>query len=196
MGPNQQETAKQQIGKLLTIIISAIAFACVFAVFMVYFYGPTGRYYVKNALISPELVEDLSYNDKNTKTGGTSLFTFEDMVFSYYDKNSQQWQKLSIDQASYAKLYQKISDEKSLTEVSEDILSVFNRTPPASLVISVSTESQASWQKMSKNFQEVQFANQGDYFRIQLHEQNSTDAWVYFFYPKIYDEALKILTKK
>lgn len=42
-----------EIRNLLIVIFGAIVIASLGAAFMLYYYGPTGRYYAQNVLISP-----------------------------------------------------------------------------------------------------------------------------------------------
>ena len=44
----------------------------------------------------------------------------------------------------------------------------------------------------TKIFQEVQFANEGDFYRVELHEQNAAHNWAYFYHPNVYKQAMSI----
>lgn len=188
--------AKRQIRNLLIVISSGVLGAFALVGWMLYYYGPSGRYDVSSTLLAPEYVEHLSFVDSNTKTGVKSRFTFEDVLFSYYDPAKKEWKKISVDADSYKRFYKLIASEKSLENVPPEIISLFNQQYISTLVLKIQTESKAAWQQMSKVFQEVQFANQGDYFRVELRGLNLTDKWAYFYYPKIDQEAINIFTKK
>lgn len=187
----KQSSSRQQVRTLLKVILSAVVAALVLVGSLLYYFGPSGRYVVKNALINPSLTPVLSYNDVNHKTGGTSRFVYDGIEFIYYDQRTQQQHTLSILPETYQTLYDKIANEKSLLEVPSEILNAF--VLPSTLSIMVRTDSHAPWQDETRVFQKVDFAPQGDYFRIELHEEPTTHNLIYFSYPGIYGEALRIL---
>lgn len=189
----QRSAIRQQIRNLLIVIFSGMACACALAAFMLYYYGPSGQYLVSNTLLSPDVMAMLSYMDTNAKTGGSTRFVFNGIEYAYYDTMSREWRKVPATQEAYERFYNLVASDKSLAEVPEDIISLFNRGHPASLVLTVRTESKAEWQEVTKVFQEVQFAGEGNYFRIELRSQSSsTGKWAYFYRPQIYQEAAKI----
>jgi hypothetical protein len=187
---NNREGSRQQVRTLLKVIVSAVVAALVLVGSLLYYFGPSGRYLVKNALIDPSLTPTLSYNDVNHKTGGTSRFVYDGIEFVYYDERTKQQHTLSVLPETYQTLYDKIANEKSLLEVPSEILSEF--VLPATLSIMVRTDSHAPWQDETKVFQKVDFAPKGGYFRIELHEQPSGNL-IYFSHSDIYEEALRIL---
>jgi hypothetical protein len=188
------KAVKEQIRNLLLIIFSAVACGFALAGYMLYYYGPTGKYVVKNALLSPDVIESLSANS-GQKSGGNTRFILDKIEFSFYNSSKREEQKVSLKPETYAKLYHLLSNDTSLIEVPEETMSLFYRSSPASLILTVRSENKVSAEESSKVFQEVQFASQGDYFRIELRSQNSlTDKWAYFYHPHVYQEALKILT--
>lgn len=189
----QNESAKKQIRNLLLVIFSGAFCAFLAAAIGLYFYGPGGRYLVKNTLLSPSILETLSYNDLNTKTGNKSRFVFDKIEFSYYETDKKHWQKVRVSPNVYQRFYQSVINEKSLIDVPENVISQFTKANPSSLVLTVRTESNAAWQELIRVFQEIQFANDGDYFRIELREQNSPESkWAYFYHPHIYREVLNL----
>lgn len=181
---------RTELRRLLLVLGSGIAFACLMTVFGVYYYGPSGRYIVKNALISPDILEKMSYNAPNQKINANDRFIFDDIVFSYYNSNENKMSQLSASLDQYKKFYQSIVSDVSLLNVPLDIEALFLKVQPASLILRVKTESNAAWQKESKIFQEVHFAREGNYFRIKLHEQEKSNNWVYFHHPHIYQDVL------
>jgi hypothetical protein len=185
---------EKQIRNLLLVFGGGIAFAFLFAAFMLYHYSPTGKYYVKNTVLAPDVLDKLAFKDTSTKTGASSRYVFDQMEFSYYDTSKKQWIKLTVSKENYAQLYHMISDEGSLMEVPEDVVSLFNYYP-ASLVTTVRSENKTSQESSIKTFQEVYFANKSDYFRIALQEQGVGMHWVYFYHPGIYQKVINLFVQ-
>lgn len=186
------KSEKNQIRNLLAVLVFAVFSGFLLLGFFIYNYGPTGRYPVKDALLAPDLIATLDYNDTNPKTGGMSRFLFDGIEFSYFDEEKNRQTK-PINLEMYQQFYQVISNDKSLLEVPEEVIRSFNKGF-AKLKINVRTESHAEWQNVSKEFQEVHLLTNGDYYRIQLHEQPqaSSSQWVYYFHPEIYKSSLNI----
>lgn len=185
------QSARRQIRNLLLVLFTGAAFAFLLVGGALYMYGPTGQYLVKDALLSPEMTQGLSYDDANAKTGGSSRFVFKDIAFTYY---SGKWIKVPVSVDAYRQFYQPIAKEKSLLEVPADVEKLFVAGTPAKLSIIVTTESDASWQAATKDFQQVEFA--GDYYRVLLREGNAGTHWVYFKRPGVYNEALNLFSGK
>jgi hypothetical protein len=185
-------TRSQRVRHLLTVIGSSVASALLLSTLMVYNYGPTGSYVLRNTLLSPDLVNKLSYNDNNPKTGGTSLFVFDDIRFSFYDPKTKDKKVMQISPDDYTKFYQLVMNDKSSLTPPEDVQASFHRNKFAVLSINVHTESKASWQYATKAFQQVEVLPEGDYYRVELHEANNSDIWAYYYHPDIYQKTLNL----
>jgi hypothetical protein len=187
---------RKQIRNLLVVIGSGVMTGFAIVLILLYNYNPSGSYLAKNVLLSPELAQTLSFKDSNPKTGGTSLFVFDVIEFSYYDNIKKQWKNVHVDGNQYMRFYQVINNEKSLLEVTDDVRNLFNKGNMATLLLKVRTESHAAWQATSKVFTEVNFVGEGDYYRVGLHEQNPSNPWAYFYHPGIYRQVLEIFVPK
>lgn len=187
------KSQRSQIRNLLLVLGSGFLGACLFGLFMLYRYGPSGQYLVKDALLSPKLTQELNYNDTNSKTGGQDRFTFDKMEFAYFDAVSKQWKKTTVPLAKYQKWYEELSGNESILNPPDNVKNLFSQGYPATLTLYVKTESNAAWQALTKPFQEVQFVNGGDYYRIELREQNPMGKWVYFNSPGIYQKTIEQL---
>lgn len=183
------QSTKRQIRNLILVLFSGTISAVFVVGAMLYLYGPTGQYKVKDALLSPEMSRGLSYDDANPKTGGSSRFIFKGIEFSYY---KGKWQKIPVSADSYNQLYQTISKESSILNVPNDVEKLFVTGTPAKLSLLVATESDASWQAVNKDFQQVEFA--GDYYRILLREGNTGIHWIYFHKPGIYNQVINLFS--
>jgi hypothetical protein len=189
---NQELSAKQQIKNLLLVISSGILCALLISLFFVYNYGPSGQYIVRNALLSPDVLEKLSFNDIDTKTGKMTRFDFEGIEFTYYDIQKQ-WKRNSISTEQYRSFYKSIDNDVSILDESHAIESLFNKEGAATLTLKVSTENRSEKSDEIKNFQQVNFVANGDYYRIELRESKSPQSskWAYYHHPMVYQSALQ-----
>lgn len=185
------KSQKQQIRNLLLILGSGFLAACLLGLFMLYNYGPSGQYLGRDALLSPKLTKELNYNDYNSKTNGNSRFIYDKSEFSYFDNTSKSLVKNSVPEQQYQNFYNLIANDISILNPTEVDVGRFNKGNLATLNLIVKTDSSAAWQAMTKTFQEVQI--NGDYYRIELREQNPSGKWVYFYHPNIYNEAIATL---
>jgi hypothetical protein len=189
---NQELSSKQQIKNLLLVISSGVLCALLISLFFVYNYGPSGQYGVANALLSPDVLEKLSFNDLDTKTGKMTRFDFEGIEFSYYDTHKQ-WRRNAVSTEQYRSFYNSIYNDVSILDESHAIENLFNKEGAATLTLKVSTENHSAKDDETKNFQQVNFVANGDYYRIELRESKSPQAskWAYYHHPRIYQSALQ-----
>jgi len=184
---------KRQVRNFLAVIICGIVFGLGVVVFLVSYYGPSGSYKIENVLLSPKVIEELWYSSPNPKTGGTSRFVFKNIEISYYDKQEKKWLQKTVALDHYAKFYNLVVSDKSLSPPDSEVYAMFQQTGVVRMAINVTTESSAKWQASSEVFQEVEFAPEGDYYRVELHEDNPGAHWAYFQHPNITEKAMKIL---
>lgn len=187
----QDISPKKQVRNLLMVIGSGVGLALIVALAALYLYNPTGRYLVKNALLAPSVLSQMAYLESNEGRKGNSLLIFDAIEYSFYDPTLKKMQKRFVKDSAYSAFYQQIAEEKSMESETDEIIAAFAIPYPASLTIYVKSENEASWQGFKKAFQQVQFAMQGDYFRIALHEQDVAQRWIYYYYPGIYQMALQ-----
>ena len=192
MAEYHKETAAKQIRNLLLVVFSGIAAAAVLTVSMVYYYGPSGRYIAKNVLLSPAMMEKLSFNDNNPSTGGVSRFVFNNIEFIYYDANARKYRHLPVSIEKYRQFYDAVSGQSSVVDVTDDIMKQFYIGYPSKLTLTLRTSANGKTDSVTKKFQEVYFAQDGDYYRVELLDQNEFGNWAYFHHPKIGQEAQKL----
>lgn len=189
---NKQERSKsKEISSFLAVIFGGGAFALLIAVGLVYFYGPSGLYDTKYSLLSPAMLDELKYQDVNPQSGSRQNFIFDSITFTYFHPGEERWKKVAISRDQYQKFYEVVSEDVSVDEVTPKITDRFLSSNPAMLEIIVRPEDKRS--TITKTFQEVTFAYQGDYYRIELHEDASQKNWAYFYHNDIYKTALDIL---
>jgi len=190
-------STESRISGLVTLILSAVGCAVAITAFMVYQYGPSGSYPVQKSLLNPEFIPALSFNAINSKTGAEDRYVFDNITFTYFSVDAQQPREVGVTYQQYTDFYKVIANEKSMTDVPQDFITLFDRSNPARLSIYIQTESNAQWQQEKKIFQEVQIATEGNFYRIQLRqEENPQHEWAYYHHPDIKEKAFNIFVPK
>lgn len=173
------------------MLFGSIAAAIIVAIGLVYYYGPSGYYEAKYALLAPDMLHDLRYQDVNPETGSRHFFVYEAMEFTYYDSNENRWKKSRVTEEGYRNFFQQIAGDVSVEQESSPVTDPFRSGYPASLKLLVKSEGSRSNSVIP--FQEVTFAYEGDFYRMELHEESSEKKWAYFNHPGIYQKALQFL---
>jgi hypothetical protein len=181
-----QLTPKKQIRNLIMILSAAVVCAALLTMGMLYTYGPEAHYYIKNALLSPDVIAKISLNEKNGKTSHKP--TIDKIEFSYQDPETKKRINIPLDSKTYNRFYSTIEGDKNISEVPDPISAAFNQLPAAALILNFQDS-----EKTLQVFQEVQFLFKGDYYRLQLREASGT-RWIYFYHPHIYDDAFRLFT--
>ncbi|MEM1282844.1 MAG: hypothetical protein AAGG81_04750 [Chlamydiota bacterium] len=187
----QRQSKKKEISAFLTVIFGGGAFALLVAIGLVYFYGPSGLYDLKYTLLSPKMIDELKYQDVNPQTGSRGNFVFDSINFTYFHPDEGRWKKVAVDRTQYEKFFDSIVGDVSVEEVGPTITDRFLSGYPAILEIIVRPDDKNS--NITKTFQEVTLAYQGNYYRVELHEESSQKNWAYFFHKDVYKNALSIL---
>lgn len=188
----ETDQSRKELRNLLVVIFSAVLVGILFSFFLLQQFGPSGRYKVSHALLSPDILTNLSYDGPNKKTGGSSRFVFDGLELTYTDKTGAK-KKLSVNQAQYENLYHMISKDKSILNPQESVIALFSNRNNSELFINVRTESHAEWQDEKAVFQSLTFADEGNYYSILLHEEKSANGeLIYFFHPGILEQAKRI----
>ncbi len=183
----------KQIRTLLLVFGTAISAAVVFALVMLHYYGPSGAYLAKNALVDPSNIGAIHFAENNSRSGENSHYVFDRFEFSFFQKAEKQWKKQTIDMQQYADFYTLIGDELSLTSVTDEIVTTFNKGHPASLIVKIRQGN--SPQPLVKDLLKVDFAEDSDYFRIQLRETGPLERWAYYHRPDIYQDVMQLFVK-
>jgi hypothetical protein len=182
------ESPKKQIRNLLIVLASGVLGAAALVGFMLYSYGPSGSYQISHVLLKPELIFKLSFSGIDPRSNRNAHFLFDRLEFSSYNESTRTIKKWTITPEAYAKFYALVANEKSLATVDESLLNRFNH--PARLILYVKTENSSA-----KPFQEIDFENGGDYFRVELHEASAQTRWAYFYSPSITRHVLQLFTE-
>ena len=186
--------ARKQIRNLLIVLGGSVLCALIFGGLVLNYYGPGGNYYAKNVLLSPEISSVLYYADTNPKSGAKGRFVFDSINFSHYDDSTKKWLDRSVSQPMYDAFYKLVSGETSVSEIQENIKELFDRNHFSILKLKVRSDNRSGGEGTTKTFQDIHFASQGDYYRVELREEGNRNTWAYFYHPDIYQEALQLFT--
>lgn len=189
-----QLTPRKQIRNLLVILFSGITCAILLTIVTLYYYHSDAHYFIKNALLSPDIISQISLNDQNDNPKNTSKMLFEKVEFSYQDVETQKRIAVPVDKKTYAQFYTMITNDINLSAIPEDVITGFNEMPASSLILTIlSNDKTNSKTSASQIFQEVQFLYKGDYYRVHLRESD-VPRWIYFYHPHIYNDVLALFT--
>jgi hypothetical protein len=184
-------SSRRDIRNLLVVFGSGLVCALILAGIMLYYYGPTGRYFARYVLLDPSLTHDLSYEEVDASKNQSQRYLFDGFDFSYYDKIKKAWLHAPVDQKQYQLFYDKISPDASVQNVTSDMVAQFNQGNAA--VLSLKVKADKAGPPEEKSFQQLHILNEGNYYRVQLRDQRGNQgSWAYFEHPGIYQEALNI----
>lgn len=187
------EQRRRDLRNIILVLSGSVLSAVALCAYMIHSYGPSGRYMVSNALLNPEVAQKLDYVDSFSAKGRPIRFILDGFVFSYYDQTTRKQEKKALDPAKYAKFYELVSGDRSVEEVTNEIMTEFEGQLVATLSINVRPEGSQAVENTAKVFQTVQFSSKGDHFRVQLHQQGGVGDWVYFYHPGIYADMMKAM---
>lgn len=176
-----------QVKQILTVLSAAVFAGFLLAFFMIWIYGPTGQYKAGQSILSPEIIEKISFKDSHPKTGKSVNFVFDHTEFVYFDYIRGQWQQKEIPLPAYQEFYHYISLDESLLDVKEEVLRLFQRPSPTALVTTVRTDVLPT----AKVFQIIQFTKE-EYYRVKLHGQQDDGKWAYFYHPGSYRKIMTL----
>ncbi|MCB1136655.1 MAG: hypothetical protein KDK78_10330, partial [Chlamydiia bacterium] len=160
-------STKQHIRNVLVVILSAVVVGFGTVAWMIYYYGPTGIYVLENILLAPATLKALNYSDIDPSTGRSARYQYDRIDFSYVDVGTRRWTRSDVDMETYAEVYRILKADKSVEDrqASEQL---FDRHGIAVLALRVHLYGQAE-RKGQRTFQEVQFIDEGDDYRVEVH---------------------------
>jgi len=179
--------ARKEIRTLLGVLASSITVAIGMSALLLYVYSPTGNYMAANVILAPHITKDLYFSEKNNKKLATWL---DHVEYQFWDLESHSWKQSRVDEGLYAQFYQLIAQKESIDPQSNNVSALFEQKRPTSLWIFTQSRSSDNLQGTPRIFQTIQFAEQGDYFRVELHtdrrqDQSPHEQWAYFYSPQI-----------
>lgn len=159
---------RREVRNLILMLSSALFIVFVVVVGLVYYFGSSGTYLLRNVLISPEALERVFFDGKGAS-------------------------KKAVSPQSYAAFYELVASERSLPHVTDGIVAQFDQIVPSTLTIFRARDNS---EKGDMVFQQIQFIDNGDLYRVQLRSLNQDkpiqEEWIYFRTPGIYKKVFKL----
>ena len=179
-------TKRSEVRRLLAVLGCGVGIAILSACWLLYQYGPSGRYIAGQTLLEPSLALRLEEKERDPQTQHFVYFIFDKHEFTLY--TGQKEQKFAVAFEAYSRFYDAVRTEKSLTEVPLAVQQLFAH-PSAQLT----TFLRAELSSKTQSVQEVEWSGE-DYFRIKLQGTGMKQEWAYFFRAGGYREALSFFT--
>jgi hypothetical protein len=184
----------KQVKVLLCVLGAGLAAGIIMALLMLHYYNPEGSYLAKNVLLDPENAYSLRYVEPGKKSD--NRYVSEGAYFSYFDPELKEVQSIPIDREKYAKFYNLIANERSIIEPDSRIEGLFNDPHSAALALKIRRVGEDASKGVESIFSKIDFAYEGDYYRIQLRQSAPGAGWAYFYHPHIYREAVALFKLK
>jgi hypothetical protein len=163
---------RMEVRNLILMFSSAVFIAFIAVVGLIYFFG-SGTYLSRSILVAPQALEKVTSSNQ--------------IEFIHYNVHGKGWSRFAVSLPAYAAFYDLLWSERSVAVVTDGMVSQFREMTPSTLTIFVNER-----EPSQSIFQQVQFIEGSDIFRIQLRK--SQEQWVYFRYPGIYRHAMKLFT--
>lgn len=167
------------------IIASAMALGCLTVVGLIYYYGPSGSYQLRNVLLAPGTTQSLRFSENN------KTLVFHQVQFLYRDPDTRAWTRLELSIDDYAKVYALIESDVSISGDGTDYAPLFEQGQAASLILMLRPEQSYRPATAYQPFQEVHFS--GDHYRVELRVEGEGRSWAYYKHDDILKEILAAL---
>lgn len=192
MAEKQDSSKSKQIEVLLAVLGTGVIAGILIALTMLYYYNPTGSYQLDNVLLNPDNAFSLRYVEPGSKNTSEGRFIFEKMDYSYFNPTTKQTVSISVPKDKYAEFYKVIAKDKSVSKDLMETEGLFRSTTPSSLALKVRSSGENNTKGNETTFSRIVFADNGDYYRIQLRQSTAVVDWAYFHHPKISQTASQI----
>jgi hypothetical protein len=187
---SRSKESKQQIRSLLIVLFASGACAFFFMMVLLKFYSPKGEYVGRNVLLDPALITHLTKNSTQANNS-PSQFAIDHVEYSFYNAKERKWETYDVATAEYQKFYNLVSKDVSISEPTDEIINIFAKGPLATVVVIVRGGNE---KKSSIPFQEINFVNNSDFYRIELRASAEVGKWAYFHHPQIYEKVHHMFT--
>lgn len=179
-------TQQNEMRKLLTKLVSFIALAFILALFFIYPYASGERMPVDEVLIAPQALEPFNKNHLESTDLEKNQYYFDRAYFEFWNPNSGKRETKILDPMQYQKFYEILTQKSVLSLLDRDIESFFRNNQQARLQLFAKKIGDGGALEDSILLQTVEFANQGDYFRVQRGRDKNDPNWLYFRVNGIY----------
>lgn len=166
----------------MALLGSSVIVAILIVVGFVYYRGASGTHLLKNILVSPKTIEQISSQRK-------SSFIFDKIEFVRADASGKSWGRYAVNLQSYGKFFRMVENERSIPRLTDEMIRQFERSPFSTLTIYL----RPSRQNAAVFLQQVQFVDTGALFRVQRNIDDKEE-WVYFSHPRIYQKVLELFS--
>lgn len=180
----------QEIKNLLLVLLLGVIAAVGFFFSMLYFYGSSGRYAIKQVAFQPETLDKPLVGEGNGK-GKLGSYIFDAFEFIYWHEKSREWKTVPIDRLQYGDFYAIIADDLSVTPVTRDIESLFQRSDRLQMIVRSTSSAEAP----VKSLQAIQFSSEGQYYRVELLTADA-ERWAYFHHAGILEKVMKLFVER
>ncbi len=175
---------KKEVQSLIFMLSSAVFVAFVVVVCLVYYFGSSGTYLLRDILISPDALKRISFTEED------SSFVFNKIEFVRADSHGREWGRFAVSKQSYEAFYKLVAHERSLPRISDEMIQQFAIIVPSVLTIMVQARDNEGARGSGSFFQQVEFLDNEDLFRVQMRDSGET--WIYFSYPGIYNKVVEL----
>jgi len=193
MAQKDDSSKAKQIKVLLSVLGTAALLGALLSIAMLYFYNPTGSYFAGKVLLDPDNAFTLRYVEPGNKPQLEKRYVFDRMLFSYVDPKSKKNLSANVPKEKYEQFYKKISADRSLTDITPEIEKMFYSSQPSVLILKVRQTGDDSSKMGESTFSKIDFAENGNYYRIQLRQAIDSQGWAYFEHAQILKEAIAIM---
>lgn len=195
-GLNAQEVplnteAKKQIRNILTLLLAGVLCGGLIAGYMIYRYGPSGKFIAGNIILAPETLDKINFADPDSKGRGKTRLVFDGAQFSFFEKNIGKVQKFPVTMENYEQFYNRVKPLVSLEKVEDKVKRLFDSHEIAILSITMRPEYSYKDQTAVKLFQVIQFI-ESEYFRVQVPGAGGLDEWAYYYEPGLYPQLFNL----
>jgi hypothetical protein len=179
---------RREVRNLIFVLSSAsfIAFLAVAA--LVYYLGSSGTYLLRNVLISPKTLKEHSFMGYDPYTRSNVAFVLDKIEFVPATKRGGPF---AVDMQAYTSFYKLVSAERSVPVLTDKMVAQFQASPASTLTIFARPSDNGGSLRGEKIFQQVQFSDRSELFRVQFRPSESsaaqTQEWIYFRYPEIHE---------
>jgi hypothetical protein len=189
MTDRDDSSKTKQIKTIIGVLGSGIVAGVLIALAFLYYYNPSGSYLAQHVLLDPQNAFTLKFVERGIKPKSEGRYVFEAMTFTFFDSLSKQRKVVPVSKNQYAQFYQLVAHDKS---VSDPTGRLSNQQNQAVLALKVRALGDDSSHGMEQTFSEIDFIQDGDYYRIQLRQSGPGSDWIWFYHPHIYQEVLKM----
>jgi hypothetical protein len=182
---------EKEIGSLLGLLGISMLVACALVGYMVYNWGPSGVYKLKNVILSPGNLEELTYRDVSPSGATGTQMVFDRLEFIQLTPLGGGRQRASVSPQAYSRFYDLVRQEKSLDPVPSQLVESFFHQSAMHFLVRPERSGDSGGQRV---FQEVQFSADGDHYRVELRFDSKGRPWAYFYHPNIEKEVAAIFS--